>query len=237
MALKLLQPGIQPLGQFDGYDSATFSVKGGEVMQFGSVAAPNPPGTDLAVSDAFADGYADSGHLRVVVAFAGTSVTTDADSRPYMLSDDGVFGYGTLFGAVVGAVGGQSGMSAYGVTPPFLIGPPTTTGSGKITCWDKPGLYAVSLDAVDSSLQPGVFVSAPGTAVDFIDGSGVLCASTSGDAGGHVGVASFVSFETTGSLVTTPNSLVAALNSPSGSAAPLGQFAYVVVHFNPYCAN
>ena len=37
MALKLLQPGIQPLGQFDGLDSDVLTLKGGEVVTFVSV--------------------------------------------------------------------------------------------------------------------------------------------------------------------------------------------------------
>jgi hypothetical protein len=32
MALKLLQPGIQPIGQFDGLDTEVLTLKGGEVV-------------------------------------------------------------------------------------------------------------------------------------------------------------------------------------------------------------
>lgn len=228
MALKLLQSGIQPLGQFDGYDTQYLTLKGGEVMQFGFAMAPNPPGVDKATSDVFADGYADNGNKRTVVALAGSAVA--GAGAPYMLADEGVFGYGTLFGSVVGGIAGQAGISAWGVATAAPLGPSTASGSGKVTCWDKPGLYAVSLDAVDSSLQPDQAL-VPGDAVEFVAGTGLLCAS---GAGAGVQVATFVSFETMGSLVTTPSYLVEALNSPSGSPAAAGKFSYVAVHFNPY---
>src|SRR5580692_2156023 len=150
MSLKLLQPGIQPLGQFDGYDFDFLTLKGGEVVTFGSVPTPGQPGItspgfDKAAYDAF-DGYVNPSMVakRPVVTrtFSGGLSTVSSASRPLMLADEGILGYGTLFGAVVGGTVGQqvNGPTTY---TGAVLGPHTATGSGKCTCWDKPGLYAV----------------------------------------------------------------------------------------------
>lgn len=222
MALKLLQPGNQPLGQFDGLDTDLLSLKGGEVVTFlGTVV---PPG-DKAASDSF-DGYL-TPSSRPVVALVKTGTP-----RPLMLADEGISGYGTLFGTVVG---GTVGQVATGGT---VLGPHTTTGSGKVTCWDKPGLYAVSLDAVDTAVSTGLTPTNTGLAVGaplYPNASGVL--TTTGGTGAQTGnlVGRFVEFVSNGSLVNTPNSLVAALNSPSGNVTSVGPktYAFVVIHFNP----
>jgi hypothetical protein len=230
MALKLLQPGVQPLGQFDGLDTEVLTLKGGEVVSFASVVATTA--TDKAAADAF-DGYVWSASRAVVTRNLATT------ARPLMLADDGIAGYGTLFGTVVGGTVGQ--VSTGGA----VLGPHTATGSGKVTCWDKPGLYAVSLDAVDPSTTDGVqptYALATGTALTFAPtgaaaaSRGLLTPVGSTLAGGNtVVVARFVEFTTNGSLVNTPNYLVAALNSPSGSVSSAGpkQFSFAVIHFNP----
>jgi hypothetical protein len=125
-----------------------------------------------------------------------------------------------------------------------ILGPHTATGSGKVTLWEKPGLYAVSLDAVDTNsdgLNPSNTSLLPGQSLTYIPSSsapygGLLTPVGSTAAAGNTTVVGrFVEFETNGSLVTTPNKLVAALNSPSGivsSVGPLGlQFASFI--FNP----
>ncbi len=151
-----------------------------------------------------------------------------------MLSDDGIAGYGTLFGTVVGGTVGQ--VSTGGT----VLGPHTATGSGKVTLWEKPGLYAVSLDACDT-LNDGLV---PGnTSLDTGAGLTWAPASTSGGqltpvgsttaAGNTVVVGRFVDFETNGSLVTTPNTLVSALNSPYLGATLTRSFAYATFYFNP----
>lgn len=237
MSLKLLQPGIQPLGQFDGYDADYLTVKGGEVCTFGGVPTSSQPGVtvsgDKAAYDAF-DGYVNPAWpaaVRPVVThtFSGSVLFgVSTASRPLMLTDDGIAGYGTLFGSVVGGVVGQVS------TGGSVLGPHTATGSGKITCWEKPGLYAVSLDAVDTNastgLQPTNTALSVGSAVSFVSTTGVLTPGTSNGVVGRL-----VEFATNGSLVTTPNSLVAALNSPSGNVSSVGprSFAYAVIYFNP----
>jgi len=239
MALKLLQPGTQPLGQFDGYDSDVLTLKGGEVVSFASVTTSGQPGVytaglDQAAYDVF-DGYVNSvGVLKrpaVSRKFDGTTSLTSA-SRPLMLSDDGIAGYGTLFGSVVGGTVGQV------VTGGAQLGPHTATGSGKVTCWDKPGLYAVSLDAVDTAatgLVPANTTLAVGTGLTFTS-LGLLTPVGSPNAlGGAPRVGTLVEFNTNGSLVTTPNYLVAALNSPSGNVSSVQPraFTFATIYFAP----
>lgn len=225
MSLKLLQPGVQPLGQFDGLDSEVLSLKGGEVVTFGSTVVP--PG-DKAAYDSF-DGYVAPTSRPVVTR------TIAATSRPLMLADEGITGYGTLFGSVVGGTVGQV------VTGGTVLGPHTATGSGKVTCWEKPGLYAVSLDACDTNATTGLQPTnttplAPGAAL-YVTATGLLTPTSASAAGGSTGTlcGRFIEFETNGSLVNTPNKLVAALNSPSGLVSSVGpkQFAFAAFYFNP----
>lgn len=227
MALKLLQPGTQPIGQFDGLDTEVLTLKGGEVVTLVSTAVPG----DLAASDSF-DGYVVPAAVqkRPVV-----TKTLDGYSRPLMLADDGITGYGTLFGSVVGGTVGQV------VTGGAVLGPHTATGSGKVTCWDKPGLYAVSLDACDTTaatgLQPTNATLDTGAAL-YYTSAGLLtpnaAAAPAGTGGAKTVVGRFVDFETNSSLVNTPNYLVAALNSPSGTtSSPARQYAFATFFFGP----
>jgi hypothetical protein len=244
MALKLLQPGIQPLGQFDGYDADYLTVKGGEVCTFGAVLTSGQPGVtssgfDKAAYDAF-DGYTNPlAASRPVVTRtfgAGALAGVSGASRPLMLTDDGILGYGTLFGSVVGGVVGQQVNGPNSFTG-AILGPATQTGSGKITCWDKPGLYAVSLDACDTNavtgLQPTNTSLTVGSALSF-NATGLLTPLANAVAGATT-IGRLIEFATNGSLVTTPNYLVAALNSPSGNVSSVGprQFAFAVFTFVP----
>jgi hypothetical protein len=247
MALKLLQPGIQPLGQFDGYDRDVLTLKGGEVVSFASVVTSGQPGVttgglDQASYDVF-DGYVNaSGTLqRPVVTRLWNGTTLVSTSRPLFLSDDGITGYGTLFGAVVGGTVGQqvNNPSTFTYTG-ALLGPHTSTGSGKTTCWDKPGLYAVSLDAVDTSatgLVPTNTALSVGITLTFT-ATGLLTPVGSGNTafgGSTPNVGYLVEFNTNQALVTTPNYLVAALNSPSGNVSSVGPraFQFATIYFAP----
>lgn len=231
MALKLLQPGVQPLGQFDGLDTEVLTLKGGEVVTLISVTAT--VAADKAAADSF-DGYTNPS--AVVKRPVVTKTHSDGYKRPLMLADEGISGYGTLFGSVVGGTVGQT------VTGGTVLGPHTATGSGKVTCWEKPGLYAVSLDACDTSasvgLQPTNTTLDTGAALSYTS-AGLLTPSASGNAvaglGGPPCVGRFIDFETNGSLVNTPNRFVAALNSPSGLVSSVGprQFAFATFYFNP----
>lgn len=226
MALILLQPGIQPLGQYDAVDGYALTVKGGEVCTFTSVTVAG----DKAAADAL-DGYLNPGTSRVALTVNLLSAVADGYG-PFMLVDDGTANYGTLFGTVVG---GTSGAVQTGGA---VLGPHTATGSGKWTAWDKPGLYGVTLDALHTDVQPTQTLN-PGDALYARAGNqsnpGFLTATSSGAAGVPTVMARFVEFRTNGSLVTTPNRLVTALNSPSSTVAnSLAATLFMgVVHFWP----
>jgi hypothetical protein len=222
MSLKILQPGVQPLGQFDLLDTDA-ALLGGEVMALQSIVTSSG---DLAAKDVL-DGYVHS--LKRTVA---TRYNRKDGYGPWMLADDGITGYGTLFGSVVGGTVGQS------VNTGAVLGPHTTTGSGKVTLWNQPGLYAVSLDAAcdqaatglvpaNASLDTGTTLTfcptTTGSAADYgkLTVLGSVAAASNTSVVGH-----FVSFETKGSLVNTPSSLVSAL---SGSAT----YEFAVFHFHP----
>jgi len=211
MSLKLLQPGVQPLGQFDGLDSEVLTLKGGEVVTFVSTAAPDKAAFDVL------DGYANPNKRTAVTK------TIAPTSRPLMLADEGTTGYGTLFGSVVGGTVGQNTTGA-------VLGPHTATGSGKVTCWEKPGLYAVSLDACDTNastgLQPTNTSLAAGSAL-YVTAAGLLTPNLASAAGGTADTlcGRFVEFQTKGSLVTSSSNIVNALSTKS--------FDFAVFYFNP----
>lgn len=245
MALKLLQPGIQPLGQFDGVDSEVLTFKGGEICTFKYVTTSGQPGVTVAGNDQGAydvfDGYINVGGTFKRPAVTKTFAATSMTARPLMLADDGITGYGTLFGSVVGGTVGQQVNGPTSVTG-AILGPHTSTGSGKTTCWDKPGLYAVSLDAVDTTASTGLTVTNPslvgGDPLGFTT-AGLLTPSATGAAvtngGVAVNVGHLVEFNTNQSLVTTPNYLVAALNSPSGNVSSVQPraFQFATIYFAP----
>lgn len=223
MALKLVNQAGNPLGQFDGYDTQINSYLGGEVVTFVSLNLTSP---DLAASDVF-DGYVNPSGVakRTVVTFDLSST-----SRPLMLADDGVAGYGTLFGSVVGGTVGK-------VTSGVVLGPSTATGSGKITCWHVPGVYAVSLDAVDTAaatgLQPTNLGLSAGAPLTYTSTGQLTPVGSPAAVGGAPVVGTLIDFETNGSLVNTPSYLVSALNVPFGFTPGPRQFTYATFYFNP----
>ena len=233
MSLKPLQAQM-PLGQFDGLDTILTTLKGGEIVFFDKVVAT--VATDKAAADAF-DGYA-APNYRAVINIA----TAGSELKPLMLADEGVTGYGTLFGVVVG---GSVGQTSYGpnstIPSTAVLGPHTTAGSGKVTCWAQHGLYAVSLDAVDttavSGLVPGNANAVPGAPLTYTS-AGKLTTTTGGNrVGSAPNVANFVEFTTNGSLVTTPNNLVGTLSTPDGYVTSSSRvYTYAVVWFNPPAA-
>jgi hypothetical protein len=222
MALKLVNQAGNALGQFDGYDAEVPTYLGGEVVHFASLPVSNP---DKAAADVF-DGYVNPGGVQMRTYVTKTWVT--GNERPIMLADDGIAGYGTLFGSVVGGTVGK-------VTSGAVLGPHTATASGKITCWHLPGVYAVSLDACDTDaatgLQPTNTTLAAGIALGFTSGGLLTPAAAPQNVGPTVGT--LIDFETNGSLVTTPNYLVSALNVPYGFTPGPRSFSYAVFYFNP----
>lgn len=206
MALYILQPGLQPLGQFDFLDTDMASVLGGDFGVFAETAGRANTAAERAAQDVF-DGY---------VADLVSSGTPDA-SRPLLqladgadgavaryLLDDGILNYGTLFGSVLA---GPVGLETTGTA----LGPHSATGSGKVTAWGSPGMYAVSTDALDDDVL-GVGGNLNDTP---LPGESLYCGSgtaqlTRTDAGAGYKVAVFVELRGNGSLVTTPARLVGA---------------------------
>lgn len=212
MALYLLQPGVQPLGQYDFLDTDLSSVLGGEVGTLDEASRTNSA-SEKAAQDQL-DGYvADTvdtgtpGDSRPILRLADTATET---RKVFYLLDDGQANYGTLFGELIGTPVGLATTVASGGS---LLGPHTASGSGKVTAWDKPGLYAVSTDAVDDSLDPGAGnlndTPFPGDLLYREPSTGRLSVSTAAAAEGDK-LGTFVEVAGNGSLVTTPNRLVGA---------------------------
>lgn len=213
--LKILQPGIQPIGQYDGLDTEITTLYGGEVVSFKSVVA-----TAATDKFAFSDGYINPNKRSVVTRNLATS------ARPLMLADDGTSGYGTLLGSLVGGTVGQNVSGT-------ILGPHTTSGSGKVTLWHQPGLYAVSLDAACDQAADGLVPTNEsldaGASLTFVPSSSTVGGKltpvgSTAAAGNTVVVGHFVDFETNGSLVATPNYLVSSLTRT---------YQFAVFHFNP----
>jgi hypothetical protein len=232
MALELLQAGIQPLGQFDGYDNIVTTVKGGEV---GTI-VPVEVGQDKSAKDADGtDGYVDTAGIGRTRPAVTTALVTG--SRPLYLIDDGLQYYGTMFGSVLGATVGQV---SYGINqvPAQQLGPHTATGSGKLTLWDKPGTYAVTLDAADTTSSTGLVPTNTTLQIGdalYATSAGLLTPDTASYFEDVV-LARFLNFETWkgGSLVTTPTFLVSAVNSPVGQGQPqLTQMYRAIFQWNP----
>lgn len=225
MALELVQSGIQPLGQFDGADGVYLTVKGGEVATIVGVA----PTSDSGAADV------DDGYVGATRPVATTSLTSG--DRPLFLVDDGIFGYGTLFGSVIGGIGGQISYGL-GETPATQLGPHTAAGSGKLTLWDKPGTYAVTLDAVDTTAATGLTTTNTTLSIGdalYATAAGLLTPN-SGSAFEVVVLGRLLNFEPWkgGSLVTTPVSLVSAANSPVGQGQPqTNTMNRALITFNP----
>jgi len=146
MALKLLQPGLRPMGQFDiDSDTATNTtgITGGELMTLSAstgaaeyAAADLSNGTSPAAEASMATGTADMSTTDAIIGF---------------LADDGIRGYGTMFGELIGNIAGQA-TSVSGAT---VIGPRTSSGSGKVTLHHGPGLYGFSAPADGSTTAVG----------------------------------------------------------------------------------
>ena len=195
MALKVLNGGMYPLGQFDALDSQLTSFKGGEVCTW---VASNLTALDKASADSF-DGYTGTTtKYRPVV-----TLTLVSGSRPLFLSDDGTTGYGTIFGTIVGGTVGQNVTGT-------VVGPTTATGSGKITLHDKAGLYGVTLDACDTAADGLTYTNASmtvGKDLTYTTAGLLTPVGSAAAVGGAPVVGRFAEFATSGSLVTTPNSL------------------------------
>jgi hypothetical protein len=140
MALKLLQPGLQPAGQFDLKDGTT--LVGGEWLN------AELASSEYSASDVTSVGPLSSGTtaLRFAPGAKSAPATATPDTQVFGgLADDGTSEYGTSFGTVIGTVAGKgTGFGTLSTTGVVVVGPQTSTGSGKVTLWHAPGLYGVS---------------------------------------------------------------------------------------------
>ena len=214
MALFILQPGIQPLGQFDVLDTDASSIVGGMIGTW-SVEPRYNTSTETAKEDVF-DGYASpyiseniTTAYRPVIRIANN--TTLDESKAMYLMDEGTANYGTLFGSIIGMYN-PSGTG---------VGPNTMTGSGKVTLWDKAGMYAVTFEAcysnknvTNGALEAGQDTPLPGDTLYRHVADGKICRlATATDNGGTAAnnkIATYVEHASKGALVTTPAKLVGA---------------------------
>jgi len=196
--LILLQPGIEPVGQFDLEDDDATLVKGGEVGVFEALEA-----TDAYASDVWAPGPRIQIKLDRVVN----------NGELYGLVDEGSSGYGTMFGSIIGATVGQgTGFGDLSTTGVVVVGPSTVRGSGKATLWTKPGLYGVTVQAWTSSVEFEALTLNADIFGDAADGTndGKLT-TTSGGNGQQVALGLGLSTDT--SLVSTTASAAGATAS------------------------
>ena len=165
MALKLLQPGLRPIGQFDLDDDET-ALFGGEV---GCLQALPVDGTDAYASD------------KVVVG-PRVQIATDiiSDERAFCgLIDEGSAGaseYGTLYGQVIGGTAGQgTGLGTLSSAGVVTVGPRTHFGSGKATLFASPGLYGVTVNRGAFNTAACAFVDDPAS---WVLNDGIINAGT-----------------------------------------------------------
>lgn len=216
MALLILNNTGNPLGQFDGYDAEYTTFLGGEVCK---LVAAGLSLNDKAAQD-IDDGY--SGNSLKTRPAVSKVMAGGATEGPLFLADDGTANYGTLFGTVVGGIGGQL------VSGGTVLGPHTATGSGKVTLWANPGIYGVTLDALDTAangLVPANSALAVGTSVSYTTG-GKLTPEGAGSnkAASARTVGHFVEFTTGDTLVTTPKQQTLLYTAPNTLA-----FKYAVI--------
>jgi hypothetical protein len=129
MALKLLNPGLRPLGMFDLDDADLGTLVGGEYVELRSEDAVG------------AEGYAaDVGQLEDATTIVNFIATERSAGNLGGLADEGVDEYGTLFGQLIGSNTGKATV----VSGAVVLGPSTDRASGKVTVWATPGLYGVN---------------------------------------------------------------------------------------------
>nr|BDD46232.1 hypothetical protein 64 [bacterium] len=146
--LKPLQPGIEPLGQFDIEDDDVSSVVGGEVATLQALDVTS----DLYAADVFGDPGPQL-HL-TLSSVSAVRVFYGLVDEGTSAGGEGSASYGTLFGTVIGAVTGKgTGFGSDSTSGVVVVGPATMRGSGKATLWTKPGLYGVTSDAWEDSTE------------------------------------------------------------------------------------
>jgi hypothetical protein len=215
--LKPLIYGGQPYGIFDNLDSNV--TLGGEVATLTGVPVT---GSDKHARD-IDDGYTTTAGPNSFTRPAATCVLTGSEGGFVFLTDDGISGYGTLFGTMIGTAAGTVQDNSY------TFGPPSYAGSGKMTLWNNPGLYGITLDA----LHPNFNYNSPSLAVGtpvFYAANGKLCL-TADKVSGAPAVGHFIEFTAGDTLVSTPNSF--ARSGMNGKGIGL---KYAVINWRPRSA-
>jgi len=182
MALKLLNPGLRPLGMFDLSDEDAGALVGGEYVE-------------LQQDDFATEGYAaDVGQLAdgasSMVNFARVGQRTAGALGG--LADEGVDEYGTALGALIGLNTGKATSQSGAV----VIGPSTDRGSGKVTVWATQGLYGVT----DQDATLDALATVANTAVHADNTTSLLTTVVAGEQ-----VAIYVGAMSDTSLVSTTN--------------------------------
>lgn len=217
MALKPINTVHQPYGQFDGQDSILTSLKGGEVVGFTYISST----TEKKANDVL-DGYVSNTKKQ----YPAVTNALVSGMRPLFLAHEGTNGYGQILGKLVGSYLGQDSV---GVD----LGYHSTAGSGKVALYDGPGLYTVTLDAVDldesTGLQP-TNTTISGNAALYATDAGLLTPNVA-EAFESVVVGRFIEFTTNRAMVTTPLSMVSAPNSPQGATGKKPVFDRVLLRF------
>ncbi|MDB2481564.1 hypothetical protein N9W84_00190 [bacterium] len=145
MGLKLLQPSLRPLGQFDVKDADLDAIQGGKYVEL----------EDAGATEGYAADVGQVGPLSpaasATTAFEALTFALNSRTEGNMggLADDGTTGYGTLYGTVIGGTAGQgTGLGALSTKGVVTVGPTSALASGKVTVWHAPGLYGVDTAAM-----------------------------------------------------------------------------------------
>jgi hypothetical protein len=193
MALKLLNPGLRPLGMFDLEDDNAGNLEGGEYVAI-NAAGPGAEG--------YAADVENVGPFTGAVTLDGNAtgvkfdLATSAENVLCGLADEGVDEYGTLFGSLIGQNAGRATQVAGGGA--VVIGPSTDRASGKVTVWAAPGLYGVNGAAAE--------LATTGLALQTTVNTGMGATTGLHDSGGAGSAASlFVGHMADQSLVSTTN--------------------------------
>ena len=193
MGLKLLQPSLRPLGQFDLKDDDLATLEGGCYVEL----------EDAGASEGYAADVGDVGPLSPaasgITAYEAQTMAlaTRTNGNIGGLADDGETGYGTLYGTVIGGTAGQgTGLGTLSGKGVVTVGPSSAMASGKVTVWHAPGLYGVDSSCMDSS-NPLLLSTAINDDVHsnagFIESSGGATGSQLGIYAGFVNDSSLVS--------------------------------------------
>lgn len=187
MALKLLNPGLRPLGMFDLDDDDQGELVGGEYVEL-----------QVEASGAYEGYAADVEALSTGAALTGSVIQFTRSSRTAGrlggLADDGGDEYGTLFGSLIGQNAGRS--TQFGtVGGAVVIGPNTEEASGKVTVFAQAGLYGVT----EGQGTPDELLAASTNAALYANSDGLLGTTV----GGTDQVAIYVGEMADTSLVST----------------------------------